>query len=267
MFSLERLSLIFIVLVSTFVFGDLLIDRVRRAQIKRRLRKRESLDDKDFQRAYYAADKDLAKTATRVRSVLAKNLRMSLESIRPSDRLDEDLDTQISKNILLFDALEDEFGISTGIDEWQVFSDLSERLVTFSDLVDYVHDSVPKVEETPVSRKAVGLGSRMLELVEHFVPVACIGGIAFAVVGHWVLGLDWAWRIGSAVFMSGIAGFLISVLAVGLHTLTFEIRDQGMTWVRSHPWRAIWIGVLSSAVIMMIGAIVWGVLRVFTGGL
>lgn len=251
--------------VAAIVIVGLLTGWLRKAAARSRLANRQSFNDDEFRRTFYARDEARADTATRVRKVLASNLEMPLDAVRPEDRLDDDLNTQIQANPGLFAELEHEFGIATGYDDLDTFVETTERLITFADLVEYVHERVSQASATKADREQeTSLSERIGLLVEDFVPIACVAGLVIAVVGA-ILRIDVAWRLGSGLFMLGIAAFVISIFIVGIETLTIEFREQGMTWVREHPIRATWVGFLVAAIVCLSLVLLLSIVRVFAG--
>jgi hypothetical protein len=265
MFGLGTLHSFAIAVVVAVVLIGLLTDWFRKAAAKRHLEGRQPFNDEEFQRTFYASDKQLADTATRVRRVLSRNLDMPLESVRPEDRLDDDLNARLAANPLLFAELEDEFDISTGYDDLDTFEKTAARLDTFSDLVVYVRDKLGQTSRSDRNRNVpITRLERIVGALDEIVaPAACFVGLTIAVAGG-VLRIDAAWRIGSGMFMLGIAYFVVSFLIGGIANLTTEVREQGTTWIKEHPIRAAWVGIIVAAMVYMSIELMWFVLRMFT---
>jgi acyl carrier protein len=252
-------------LVVAVVIFSLFADWFRKASARSGLADRQAFDDEQFQRTFYAGNSQLADTATRVRKVLAKNLDMPLDSVRPEDRLDDDLRAQLEGNPDLFWQLEEEFDISTGYEDLEVFEKTAEQLVTFSDLVEYVRNKINQAAtRTPERKKKVALSDRIYLFLAELVPPACVASLVIAFIGS-LLGFDAAWRFGSGVFMLGFVLLIIALFNIGIDNLTMEIRKQGMVWIREHPFRTAWVGFIVAAMLYMSFTMLRGILHIFAG--
>ena len=107
---------------------------------KAMLGERPQVSSRNFSTKFYR-DHGQAEIASRLRDMLAKNLKISLDGLRPTDRLKEDLLFDWWANPDFFWDLEKEFGIKTEIDELDTddqFRQFFNQLGTFHDLVCYV---------------------------------------------------------------------------------------------------------------------------------
>ena len=252
-------------LVAAVVIIGLFADWFRKASARSGLADRQSFDDEQFQKTFYAGNSQLADTATRVRKVLAKNLDMPLDSVRPEDRLDDDLNVQVEANPDLLWQLEEEFDILTGYEDLEVFEKTAEQLVTFSDLVEYVRNKIDQAAtRKPRPKKKVALSDRIYLFLADILPPACVVGLVVGFVGS-LLGFDAAWRFGSGVFMLGVVLLIIAFFNIGIENLTMELRMQGLVWVKEHPLRTAWIGFIVAAMLYMSFAMLRGILHLFTG--
>lgn len=128
-------------LIAIVVVVSVAIATIRHWLTAVRLKDRQQFADEDFGKTFFAAG-GRESTAIRVRRVLAENLAMDLEGVRPDDRLDDDLDAQISANVDLFWQFEKEFQIDCQVDDLEVFEKTTSQLVTFSDLVAYIQKKI-----------------------------------------------------------------------------------------------------------------------------
>ena len=115
--------------------------------------------------------------------MLSKNLEMPLNGLTPSDRLNEDLNAEVVLNPDLFWELETEFGIITGVDDVQAFEKTLERLVTFQDLVEFLHTRMSEPQPQKPGAEEEEKPSRAYETGMRSIPVLCIGGFLIAVAG------------------------------------------------------------------------------------
>lgn len=124
--------ILFVLLVLVIAFVAKIINAS--SQTGDRLRR---IDD-DFARDF-SPNREVGRTAARLRGLLARNLRTDLAALSPEDRLDEDLDADMASNLDLFRAIESEFEIDCGLENAASFEAMTSRLKTFRDLVKYVH--------------------------------------------------------------------------------------------------------------------------------
>src|SRR5437899_702382 len=98
--------------VAAFIITMISRDWHRKKRTVSSLATRAQRPDEQFGRGFFS-DPKRADVAVRVRRVLSNNLKMPLDGLTPSDRLNDDLNAELPANPHLFWELEAEFGIKT----------------------------------------------------------------------------------------------------------------------------------------------------------
>lgn len=136
----EIMPLLFLGLITVGIGIGIFFHERRHWRRKALLKGRPQVSARNFGTKFYRDHKQ-AEIATRVRDILAKNLEIPLDGLRPTDRLEEDLFVELPVNPDLFWDLEAEFGIKTEVDDEESYDQLQQvfkQLGTFHDLVCYV---------------------------------------------------------------------------------------------------------------------------------
>lgn len=119
-------------------------DRRGKRHLIKTLEARPIENDQAFARHWLGESDELAGVAVRLRKLLAQDLDLPGDRLKPDDRLDEELDAELIARPEVFEHIEDEFGIATNVmDYGEHIKDL-ERLTTFRDLVRYVDSRPPQ---------------------------------------------------------------------------------------------------------------------------
>jgi len=136
----EIIPLLLLGLITVGIGIGMFFHERRHWRRKALLKGRPQVSSRNFGAKFYRDHKQ-AEIAARVRDMLAKNLEISLDGLRPPDRLKEDLLFDWWANPDFFWDLEKEFGIKTEIDELETddqFRQFFNQVGTFHDLVCYV---------------------------------------------------------------------------------------------------------------------------------
>ncbi len=136
----EIKPLLFPVLITVGIMIGIFFEERRHRRRNALLRDRPQISARDFGIKFYR-DRQQAAIAARVRDMLATKVKISLDGLRPTDQLAEDLLIELPAYPDLFWDLEKEFGIQTEIDHIETdeqYQQLFKPLVTFHDLVCYV---------------------------------------------------------------------------------------------------------------------------------
>jgi hypothetical protein len=244
--------------VSTFVITSLIRDRLRKRRIVASLKTRVDYNDDQFGRGFYS-DPKRADIAIRVRRVLSANLEMPLDGLRPSDRLNEDLNAELPINPHLFWDLETEFGIHTGTDDLETFEETLKHLVTFDDLVSHVEAWIaagPSVTESAEKEES----SLAHTLVTRSFAVLFVGGI-LVYIGGLITGKNAPIKAGLLILVSS---FVATGLLIGATLLWNVVRTIRSSSGKSTPTRPL-ILILQSCVALFLlsicSAYFWGLLK------
>lgn len=209
-----------------------------------RLRRRRQFADEDFGKAFFAGD-GRKSTPARTRRVLAENLEADLGGIRPDDRLDDDLNAQISTNVDLFWQLEEEFRIDCHVEDLDVFEKTTSRLVTFSDLVSYVEKKLDERSDTRDENRATVSSDSRLDWLD-VIGYSWFTGIAVCVASS-MFDVDWLMTVGLTVAFLPI---IIGIAHEGFQALseiTRNIRANGFGVLLREPLSlVVWLAVLIS---------------------
>jgi acyl carrier protein len=229
-------------LIAIVVVASLAIGTMRHWLTAARLRDRQQFADEDFGKAFFAGDARES-AAIRTRRVLAENLETDLGGIRPDDRLDDDLNAQISANVDLFWQLEKEFRIDCQVEDLEVFEKTTSQLVTFSDLVSYVQK---KIEEQPSARDenyATVSGDPRLDWLD-VIGYSWFTGIAMCVASS-MFDVGWLMTVGLTVaFLPIIIGIAFEAFQV-LSEVAKNIQANGFGVLLREPLSlVIWLAVL-----------------------
>jgi len=199
-----------------------------------KVRDRQQFADEEFGKTFFAGG-GRESTAVRIRRVLAENLKMDLGGVRPHDRLDDDLNAQISTNVDLFWQLEKEFQIDSEAEDLEIFEKTTSQLVTFSDLVGYVQKKID--EQSNVGDEDRVADSDGPGVDWHDV----IGYSWFAGIAMWLASgmfdVDWLMTVGLTVaFLPIIVGIAYEVYQ-GLSEIASIIRANGRGVLLKEPLR------------------------------
>lgn len=247
--------------VTTFIVTMMFRDWLRKRRITTTLARRVSHDSEHFGREFFPGPKR-AEIAARVRRVLSNNLKMPLEGLVPSDRLNDDLNAELPANPHLFWELEAEFGIKTDVEDLDSHEKTLERLITFQDLVEYVEGRIsePQPQSPDADADEDKKSSRAYNLAIRSIPIVCIGGFLTAVVGI-VIQKRALMNLGGLIFISGFAIWGFANGGVALCTLIQSVRSS--TWKETpfRPWPLIVLTFLTVFFLWVGGIILWGILK------
>jgi len=255
----ELTFFIFFGAVSAFIITMLLRDRRRKKRTVTSLNARTRHDDAQFGRGFFA-DPKRADVAVRVRRVLSQNLKMPLDGLTPSDRLDDDLHAELPVNPHLFWELEAEFGIKTGIEDWETFKTTLERVVTFQDLVEYVESKIAEGPPPAAGEDENEKSSRVYEFAIRSIPILCIGGFLIAVVGI-IVQKKALMNLGGLIFLSGFAVWGLANGGEMLWNLIQAVRQTSTKKIASRPLPLILLTCLALFLLWMGGMVFWGILK------
>ncbi len=138
----EIMPLLFLGLITVGIGIGIFFAQRRHWRRKALLCNRPQVASRNFGTKFYRDHKQ-AELASRLRDMLAKNLEISLDGLRPTDRLKEDLLFDLWSDPDFFWDLEKEFGIKTEIDDdddegYERLQQVFKQLATFHDVVCYV---------------------------------------------------------------------------------------------------------------------------------
>lgn len=254
----ELLFFIFFGVVMAFVISMWVRDRLKKRRTVASLEARTQHNDDQFARFY--PDPKRANIAIRARRVLANNLKMRLDGLTPSDRLEDDLNAELPINPHLFWELEAEFGIQTDVEDLDAHGKTLERLVTFQDLIDYIECQIsepqpptPGADENEKSSRAYGLAIRSI-------PILCIGGFLTAIAGI-VAQKKPLLNLGGLIFISGFAVWGLANGGEMLRGLIQSVRGPNRREIVTHPWPLILLTCLALFFLWIGGTFLWGILK------
>ena len=217
-------------------------------------------DDDEFARAYFPDPKQ-ADIAIRARRVIAKNLKMPLQGLRPTDRLNDDLDAELEINPHLFWDLEEEFGIKTGVEELETFEKTLQGLVTFEDLVKFLAERISATPpNAPVAEEEKP--SRPYQWAMRAMPILFIGGLGTAVVGIFVQKKTMM-NVGVMIFASGVAVWGFSNGGEVLRGIIQEHWGRPWKEIAAHPWWLMFLVFLALFFLYAGSVITWAILKSF----
>ena len=233
-------------------------DHVKKKRTVRSFAARAQHDDEEFARAYFPDSKQ-ADIAIRARRVLAGNLKMALQGLRPTDRLNDDLGAELELNPHLFWELEDEFGIKTSVEDRETFEKTLERLVTFEDLVKFLEDRISATPpNAPVEEEEKP--SRPYQWAMRAIPILCIGGLGAAVVG--IFGQKKTMmNVGGMIFVSAFAVWGFSNGGELLRAIIQEHWGRPWNEIVAHPWWLMFLVVLVPFFLYVGSIITWAILK------
>src|SRR5688572_25153022 len=188
--------------VSTFIVTMLLRDRLRKRRTVKSLAARSQNTDEQFARAYFPDPKQ-ADIAVRARRVLAENLKMPVEGLRPTDRLNDDLGAELEINPDLFWELEAEFAIKIDVENFETFEKTLQRLVTFEDLVKFLEQKISETPPNAPAEEEEDKPSRAYHWAIRSIPVLCIAGFVLLAAGALTKADRRIMHVGTALFLSG----------------------------------------------------------------
>lgn len=237
-------------LIAIVVVASLAIGTMRHWLTAARLRDRQQFADEEFGKAFFAGD-GRESAAVRTRRVLAENLETDLGGIRPDDKLDDDLNAQISTNVNLFWQLEEEFRIDCQVEDLDVFEKTTSQLVTFSDLVSYVQRKLDERSSTRDDSRATVSGDSRLDWLD-VIGYSWFTGIAVCVASS-IFDVDWLMTVGLTVaFLPIIIGIAHEVFQA-LSEMTRNIRTNGFGVLLREPLSlVIWLAVFISFLLIAI---------------
>jgi acyl carrier protein len=255
----ERLFFIAFGAVATFIASAMLRDWLRKRRATSSLTTRTQHADEQFGRAFFS-DPKRADIAVRVRRVLSSNLKMPLDGLTPSDRLNEDLDAELPANPHLFWELEAEFKIKTGIDDLETFEKVLESLVTFQDLVQFVETKSSEPTSERLKDDEAETTSRTYGITIRSIPVLCITGFVTAIIGI-IIQKKTLMNLGGLIFLSG---FVVWGFANGgemLRSIIRGVRGTSIKEIVARPWPLILLTSLSLFFLWVGGFLLWGILK------
>jgi hypothetical protein len=252
----EPIILIGVGVVATYVVTMTLRDWRRKRRAIASLAVRLQHDDEQFGRAYFG-DAKRADIAVRARRVLSKNLKMPLNGLTPSDRLNEDLNAELVLDPDLFWELEAEFGIKTGIDDdMEAFEKTLERLVTFQDLVEFLHARMSEPPPQTSRAEEEEKPSRAYEWGIRSIPVLCIGGFLMAVAGI-IAQKRSVMNLGAMIFLSGIAIWGLANGGELLRQMVQSIRQGSLKEIGARPLPFVFLTCLALFFLFLGSMFLW----------
>jgi len=244
--------------VGAFIVTIMVRDWFRKRRITQTLASRGENNDEQFRKFF--PDSHRADIALRVRKVLSNNLKMPLQGLSPSDRLDDELNAELPANPHLFWDLETEFGIQTDVEDLDVHEKTLERLITFQDLVEYVERKLTEPRSPKPITEENEKPSRIYDFAIRSIPVLCIGGLLTAVVGI-VVQKRTLMNLGGLIFLSG---FVVWGLANGgemLRGIIRGLRGASLKEIAARPWPLILLTGLALFFLWVGGFLLWGILK------
>lgn len=207
-----------------------------------RLRDRQQFVDEEFGKSFFAGG-GRESTAVRIRRVLAKNLELDLDGVRPHDRLDDDLNAQISTNVSLFWQLEKEFQIDSQVEDPEIFEKITSQLVTFSDLVGYIQKKIDEQLDVGEKDKAADSDEPAVDW-EDVIGYSWFAGLAMFVASS-MFDVDWLMRVGLTVAFLPITVGIAYDMYQGFSEIASVIRANGLGVLLNEPLSLIiWLAVL-----------------------
>ena len=255
----ELLFFIAFGVVTTFIITMMFRDWLRKRRIAAALSQRVPHAAEHFGCEFFP-DAKRADIAVRVRRVLSNNLKMPLDGLVPSDRLNDDLNVELPANPHLFWELEAEFGIKTDVEDLDSHEKTLERLITFQDLVEYMEGRISEPKPHNPDADEDKESSRAYDHAIRSIPIVCIGGFLTAVVGI-VIQKKALMNVGGLIFISGFAIWGFANGGVALRTLIQSVR--GSTWkdMLTRPWPLIVLTFLTVFFLWVGSIILWGILK------
>ena len=255
--TLDLIAFVALGAVGALIITMMLRDWLRKRQIKQMLASRSQFDDDQFRKFF--SDSNRADIAVRIRRVISNNLKMPLHGLSPSDRLNEDLNAELSANPHLFWELEAEFGINTGVDDLDTFEKTLERLVRFQDLVLFVEE---KISQPPAdtSEDQDEKSSRTYDFAIRSIPVLCLGGWVTAVVGI-LIQKPSIMNLGVLIFLSGVAVWGLANGGEMLRNILKSLRGSSCKDIAARPWPLILLTGFALFFVWVGGTLVWGILK------
>jgi len=243
--------------VAIFVVTVMFRDWFRRRRLTRKLTDRALCND-EFHKFF--PDPKRADVAIRVRRVLAANLKLPSDRFIPSDRLNDDFNSELPANPDLFWELEVEFGIKTDVDDLDSYQKTLERIVTFGDLVEYIEQKLSEPPPPPREVDEEEQPSALYRFAIRSIPILCISGlvIVFACI---VIQDKKLLNAGGLIFLSG---FMVWGLANGGEmacSTVRSLRNSSFKEIVSHPWPLIIAVGLSLFFLWVGGIILWGIFK------
>lgn len=242
-------------LIATLVWRERLRKKRKAASLAGRVRHA----DEQFGRGFFS-DPKRADIAVRVRRVLSDNLKLPLDGLTPSDRLEDDLGAELASNPDLFWQLEAEFGIKTGVEDLETFEKTLARLITFQDLVEFVEERIAAPPPAKPAEDEDEKPSRAYDLAIRSIPVLCIGGFVIAVVGIIVQKRP-LMNLGGLIFLSGFAIWGLANGAEMLRTLVLGFRGGSFKKIAGHPLQLLLMTGLALFFLWMGARFLWGILK------
>lgn len=249
-------------MVGTIVLGSAVREHWRKRQRGQRWKRRAPQDDPAFGHSFAPNNPERAKLAARVRKVLAANLKIPLEHLQPTDRLNEDLDAELVSNPELFWDLETEFEIETDVEDVDAHEQALKPLLTFADLVDYVEVKVAHRPSTPKTEPAAlpPASAKLYDRAIRSIPVLCFTGFAVIVVGI-LIPKPIVMKLGTGLFLSGFAVWGLANGGGFAWQLVLLIREKGLKALAAHPWATVFWLLIAAFFLYVGGFFVWASVR------
>jgi acyl carrier protein len=254
----EVIVVVGIGVVGTYVITMVVRDRLKNRRAVKSLRARAQHDDEGFARAYFPEPKQ-GDIAIRARRVLAANLNMPLRGLKPTDRLNEDLNAELERNPDLFWDLEEEFGIKTGLEDADI-DKIIQRLVTFEDLVKFLEERISATPPNAPVEDEDEKPSWPYRWAIRAIPVLCIAGLGMAVAGIFFKKKTMM-NVGGMIFVSGFAVWGFSNGGELLRSIIQEYRGRSWKEIAANGW-GLMFQIFLVLFFLWIGAMItWALLK------
>ncbi len=231
--------------IGAFIVASLILgagtDWVRRQQV----RDRHVVPEPSVGRKLIHDHEQLAK---RVLDVLSEHVWIEADAIRPNDRLEKDLDLDISATPDLFFELERAFGIDCHVDKFEVFEATTAGLDTVSELVAYVVD---KVEEARSAPKPPPKAEAPIDGIE-IIGIGWFLGVAIVVIGG-VMDHQRVMATGLIVAFAPLTFGLGRVLVHVFRDFVRDFSEIGLRGVLRHPFALLgWLVMVGTMVFVFV---------------
>jgi len=250
-------------LFGTFLAISFLVGATKHWLTDQSLRDRQQFDDDQFAKSFFAGNQRTADIAVRVRKILSDNLEISLGGIRPEDKLNDDLDTQLSANPDLFWELEKAFGIDAMVENLDEFERITTEIVTFADLVKYIE---AKVDELPkrANKKKGEFEIDADDRIGDIVAAMWFGGLTTYFVGD-AFGYNRVAAIGltTAFLPFAAGGFYMCSKMIG--EVIKISKDEGLRILMEHPFSTLMSLAIFAAFFSAGAWFSWGIMQLWFG--
>lgn len=231
-----------------------LIGSARNRLTAKRLSERQQFDDDRFAQLF--GDPARGDTAVRARAVLAKNLEMNLDGLRPQDRLDDDLRAEVSANPHLFWSLQEEFAIDCEVENLEVFEATTAKLVTFTDLVEYVHGKRTALETSGAGSERRTDGGKKLVDGTKIIAACWFSGIGLLIVSG-MIESDGLMKFALALAFVPVFVGLLFVIVPALRDAARLFREEGASVLAQQPFSMAFWFVFMGILLCFAAGIAW----------